>query len=340
MVKKLLLAAAAVGLIAVLPLFIHDNSYYMNILILSMIWGVMAMSWDLILGYAGVFSFGHLAFFVIGAYTSGLLGIYLGVSPWLGMLAAGMVCAVLGVLIGIPCLRLQGMYLAIVTFSLQFILPVFIVQTGPSMMENFNSGGTYGLQQIPRPELFGYTFTRMEPVPWYYLTLVVFILFAALIYWIIRSPVGLAFTALRDAEPLAKTLGIDEYKYKLMVFGISSFIAGLIGAYYGHYFTSISPATLSLEVFLIVLVMMLFGGLGMFPGAAVGAFVITIINEILRPTLEWRLVILGAIVVVTMIFMPKGLMGIPDMLQRLYRRVRSRQAKSPVSPVQTNLEEV
>jgi branched-chain amino acid transport system permease protein len=339
MVKKLILAGASIALIAILPIFIHDNAYYMNILILSMIWGVMATSWDLILGYAGVFSFGHLSFFVIGAYTSGLLGIYLGVSPWIGMVIGGLACAVLGVLIGIPCLRLQGMYLAIVTFSLQFILPVFIVQTGPSMMENFNSGGTYGLQQIPKPVLFGYTFTRMEPVPWFYLTLVVFILFLALIYWIIRSPIGLAFTALRDAEPLAKTLGVDDYKYKLMVFGISAFIAGMIGAYYGHYFGSISPATLSLEVFLIALVMMLFGGLGVFPGAVVGAFVITIVNELLRPTLEWRLVILGAIVVVTMIFMPKGLMGIPDVIQRLFRRIRRWQEDKSATPVAAGAEE-
>jgi branched-chain amino acid transport system permease protein len=168
-------------------------------------------------------------------------------------------------------------------------------------------------------------------VPWYYLTLLFFLVFVYAIYRIIRSPVGLAFIALRDAEPLAKNLGIDEYKYKLLVFGISSFIAGVMGAYYAHYFGLISPAVLSLELFLTILVMVLFGGLGVFPGAIIGAFVISFVNEALRPTLAWRLVALGAIVILVMMFMPKGMMGIPDLLGQGYRRfLKRRTAKGEV----------
>ncbi len=318
--NKSLLAIGAVVVLSILPIFFHSDSYVMNVLMLCLIWGVVAASWDLILGYASVFSFGHLSFFAIGGYTSGLLGVYLGVPPWIGMLIGGIAAAFIGILVGIPCLRLKGMYLAIVTFSIQFVLPTIIVMTGPGMIKSFNSGGTFGLQRIPPPVLFGYTFTKSELVPWYYLTLVLFLVFVYAIYRIIRSPVGLAFIALRDAEPLAKNLGIDEYRYKLLVFGISSFIAGVMGAYYAHYFAMISPATLGLEVFLIVLLMVLFGGLGVFPGAAIGAFVVTLINEALRPLLEWRLVILGAIVIFVMIFMPKGVAGIPELLGQVYRR--------------------
>ena len=319
--KSILVLLGCVAALAILPFFFHDSNYIMNILILCLIWGVVAASWDLILGYANVFSFGHLAFFIIGGYTSGLLAEYLGLSPWLGYIAGGLAAAFIGFLIGIPCLRLQGMYLAIVTFSLNFVLPTLIVFAGPGRFENFSTGGSWGLERIPSPTLFGYEFTRQEMVPWFYLTLGFFILFMSIIYLIIKSDIGLAFIALRDAEPQAKSLGVDEYKYKLLVFAISAFIAGSAGAYYAHYFGLISPASMSLDVFLIVLIMVLVGGIGVFPGAAIGAFVITIANELLRPTLEWRLVILGVIVILTMMFMPKGIMDILAAIGRLWRRI-------------------
>lgn len=308
-------------LLLILPILFHGNNRIMNILTLCLIWGVVAASWDLILGYANLFSFGHLSFFVIGGYSSGLLSEYLGLSPWIGYIAGGIAAAIIGFLIGIPCLRLQGMYLAIVTFSLNFVLPTLIVWAGPGKFENFSTGGSWGLTRIPAPSLFGYVFTRQEMVPWYYLSLVFFVLFLSIIYSIIKSNIGLAFIALRDAEPQAKSLGINEYKYKLLVFALSAFIAGSAGAYYASYFALISPASMNLDVFLIVLVMVLFGGLGVFPGAAIGAFIITIVNELLRPTLEWRLVLLGIIVILTMELMPKGVMDFLAILGRLVRRI-------------------
>ncbi|MCJ7625216.1 MAG: branched-chain amino acid ABC transporter permease [Anaerolineaceae bacterium] len=329
--KRILIAVGTLVVLAILPLFFRTSNYIMNILILCLIWSVMAASWDLILGYANVFSFGHMSFLIIGGYTSGLLAEYVGLSPWLGYIAGGLAAALIGFLIGIPCLRLQGMYLAIVTFSLQFVLPTLIVYAGPGKFENFSTGGSWGLERIPSPSLFGYVFSRQELVPWYYLSLAFFVLFISIIYIIIKSPVGLAFVALRDAEPQAKSLGIDEYKYKLLVFAISAFIAGATGAYYAHYFGLISPASMSLDIFLIVLIMVLFGGLGVFPGAAIGAFIITIMNEVLRPSLEWRLVILGAIVILTMMFMPKGMMDIFAALKRLVWRTNKREQKIPTS---------
>jgi branched-chain amino acid transport system permease protein len=327
--NKILVAVGAFVFLAALPIFFHSSNYIMNILILCLIWGVMAASWDLILGIANVFSFGHLSFFIIGGYTSGLLAEYMGLSPWLGYIAGGIAAAFIGFLIGIPCLRLQGMYLAIVTFSLNFVLPTLIVWAGPGKFENFSTGGSWGLERIPSPNLFGYVFSRHELVPWYFLTLVFFTVFMAIIYYVIKSSVGLAFVALRDAEPQAKSLGVDEYKYKLLVFAISAFIAGATGAYYAHYFGLISPASMSLDVFLIVLIMVLFGGLGVFPGAAIGAFIITIVNELLRPTLEWRLVILGGIVILTMMLMPKGIMDILAAISKLFQRIFGGKPPSP-----------
>ncbi len=327
--SKILRTIFVLAVLAMLPIFFKSNPYVMNVLILCLIWGVLAASWDLILGYANLFSFGQMAFFVIGGYTSGLLAKYAGLSPWLGFLAAGIVTAMIGFLIGIPCLRLQGFYLAIVTFSLNFILPVLIVWAGPGKFDNFSTGGSWGIMGLPAPTLFGYTFARADSVPYFYLTLVFFILFMGIIYYTIKSTVGLAFIALRDSEPQAKSLGINEYKYKLMVFAISSFIAGVAGAYYTHYFGSISPASMSLDVFLIVLIMVMFGGIGVYPGATIGAFIITIINELLRPTLNWRLVILGAIVILTMMFMPKGVMDIVPTFRKILRKIRTTKHEKP-----------
>jgi branched-chain amino acid transport system permease protein len=323
--KRIVLPVAVLIVLGILPLFYGNDRYIMNILILCMIWGVVASSWDLIVGYANIFAFGQLAFFVVGGYTSGLLSKWLGISPWLGMLCGGLAAAFVGLLIGLPCLRLRGMYLAMVTFSVQSILPTFIIWAGPLRFEKWHTGGSYGLQAIPAFTLFGYTFVKAHLIPWYYLTMAWFVIALVAIYLVIRSPIGLAFVALRDSEPLAKTVGVDEYRYKLLVFAISSLIAGMTGAFYAHYFAAISPNNLSLETFLIGLVMVLLGGLGVFPGAAIGAFVVTILNELLRPTQDWRLVILGALVVLTMLFMPKGLMGIPEVIRKLYRRLKSPQ---------------
>ena len=316
--KNIIASFSVLIILALLPLVLQQSRYYMNILTLCLIWSVVAASWDLIIGYAFVFSFGHLSFFMIGGYTSGLLAKYLNISVWLGWLIGGIANALLGVLIGLPCLRLKGMYLAIVTFSLQFALPVFLVWAGPGRFENFSTGGTWGLVDIPAPQLFGYMFNRDFPVPYYYLTLAFFIIFVLLIYLIIASPIGLAFIALRDSEPLAKSLGVDEYKYKLLVFAISAGIAGIAGAYYASYFGVISPASISLDAFLIVLLMVMLGGMGVFPGAILGAFTITILNEILRPTSNWRLILLGSFVIVVMTVLPKGIMDLPGFARRLY----------------------
>lgn len=321
---KALLAIGGLVVLAILPVFFHADAYIMGVLTLCFIWSIVAASWDLIVGYASVFSFGHLAFFVIGGYTSGLLAVYLGVSPWIGMLAGGMVCTLISVLIGILCLRLQGMYMGMVTFSIQFVLPTLVVWAGPGRFESFSTGGSFGLHRIPSLHILGYAFSKSELVPSYYLALALFVLFISAIYGVIRSQVGLAFVALRDAEDLARSIGVDERKYKLVAFGISALIAGIVGGFYAHYYGTVSTALLSLDVFLLAFMMVLLGGLGAFPGAVLGAFVITILNELLRPALLWRYIILGAIVILTMICIPDGLMGVPELSSKVLSTLRRR----------------
>jgi len=314
MPKSLYLPVGAIVVLCLLPVGLGDNTRIMNILTLCLIWGVVAAAWDLSVGYARVFSFGQIAFFAIGGYTLAMMTTYLGISPPVAILAGGGLAAIVGILIGLPCLRLTGIYVAIVTFGIHLVLPTLITQARDY------TGGNFGLFGFAPLQLWGYTLSPHEAVPSYYAILGISILLLFAIYKIINSSIGLAFMALRDSEPFAKSLGISGYRYKLIVFGISAFITGLIGAIYASYLGMVSPQILGVDTFLMALIMLMLGGLGRFPGAVIGAFTVTLASEFLRPAGLLRFVILGAIVIVVMIFMPQGLMGIPDNIRSFIRR--------------------
>ncbi len=318
--KKSLFFLVALLVLSLLPLALGDNRTIMHLLILSFIWAVVAASWDLILGYARVISFAHIAFFGLGGYATAMLTQHLGITPWLGILAGGGVALATGLLIALPCLRLRGMYVGMATFAVHLVLPVLVKAGRP-----IGTGGSWGLFDIPPLYVGGYTFSRLELVPWYYLAFGLFALFLFVIYRIINSPIGLAFMALRDSEPFAKSLGIDDYKSMIIVFGISAFMAGIMGAFYVHYMDVVGPVIFSLENFLLAFVMIMLGGMAAFPGAAIAAFIVVFLNNALFPLMGFRLVVLGAIVVAVMIGLPRGLMEIPEAINRLIRRTRGKQ---------------
>ena len=306
-------------LLSLLPLAIGDNRTIMHLLILCFIWGVVASAWDLILGYARVLSFGQIAFFAIGGYASAILTQQLGISPYLGILAGGGVALAVGILIGLPCLKLRGIYVSMVTFAVHLVLPTIMI-AGTAI----GTGGSWGLTGLAPLYVGAYTFSKLELVPWYYAAFGIFSLSLFAIYKVINSPIGRAFMALRDSESFAKSLGINEYRYLLMVFGISAFITGIMGAFYVHYMAAITPAIYRLENFLLALVMLMLGGTVRFPGAVIGAFVVTFINYNLLPLGGLRLVILGTIVVSVMMALPQGLVGIPDVVNRFRARRASK----------------
>jgi branched-chain amino acid transport system permease protein len=291
------------AVLLLLPTYFHSDSYIMHILILCLIYGVVAVAWDFMMGYAGIFTFGQFAFFAIGAYASGMLTLNLGIPPPLGILLAGLIAAGVGMVIGLPCLRLKGAYIALVTFALHLILVPLI---NSDLGRAIGTGGTVGLLNIPT---LAAGFSVAAKVPWYYTLLGVAFLSFFIVYKVSHSSIGLAFVSLRDSESLAKSLGVDAYKHKLMVFGISSFLTGMIGAFYAHYTGIVSTRILGLDIFLMVMVMLVVGGMGKFPGAAIGAFIVTFLNEGLRPLGEFRLFIFGAIVVLVIVLVPEGLMG-------------------------------
>ena len=312
--RKNALVLGVVLVLGLLPIAFQGDARVLNILSACLMWGVVAAAWDLSIGYANVWSFGHIAFFVIGGYTSALTGLYLGIPPEAAIPLGGVVAAIVGILIALPCLRLHGIYIAMVTFGIHLVLPTFI-QWGRDI-----TNGYMGISGFAPLQLGQYTFSSSIPLPSYYFILGISILLFFIIYRIINSSVGLAFVALRDSEPFAKSLGVNEYRSKLTVFAISAFIAGLMGAVYTSFYGTITPAVLEVSTFLMALIMLMLGGLGRFPGAIIGAFIIIGLSEALRPLLLLRFVILGAIVIAVMISMPQGLMGLPETIRSFIRR--------------------
>jgi len=306
MSRDLKLLLSVYGVFAILPALLHSNQGIMHILIIIMIWAIVAGHWDLIMGYAGVFTFANVGIFVIGAYASVMLSMQLGISPWLGMLAGGIIAASVGVVISLPCLRLKGAYVALLTFALHLILGPFLRS---ELGRAIGTGGSSGIFNIPPLSVGGYTFLPLELVPWFYVTLGISLVSLLVIYRIIHSRWGLGFTAIRDSETLAESAGVDIYRHKLILFGITSFFTGLAGGLYAYYTGVLSPNILGLDLFLMLLVMQVVGGMGMFPGALLGTIIITFSDAGLRAVGVYRLVILGALVLILVVFAPRGIMG-------------------------------
>ena len=255
---------------------------------------------------------------MIGAYASAILTR----TPRLGILAGGLITGVFGLLAAIPCLRLKSSYVALVTFAVHMILEPFL-KSEPGRA--IGTGGPQGILNIPPLKLFGYTYDTMELVPWFYTVFVIALISFLIIYRVIHSNWGLAFIAIRDSEPFAASIGIDGFKYKLGVFGLSSFLTGMIGAVYAHYVGMLSHRLLGLDLFLILMVILVLGGIGRFPGALIGSFITVFISEWLRPLETYRNVVFGATVVLLVIFMRQGVTGLlfptdaPGLLARLGR---------------------
>ena len=295
------------GIFSILPIFLHSNQSIMHILIMIMIWAIVASHWGFIMGHAGIFTFGNVAIYIIGAYTSAILTIQFGISPWLGILAGGVIAAGVGLGISLPCLRLKGAYVALLTFALHMVLKPFL-QT--DVGRAIGTGGAQGLLTIPTLSVGGYSFSALEPVPWFYVALGISLASLFTIYKIIHSHWGLAFTAIHDSETLAESAGVDVYRHKAMVFAVTSLFTGLAGALYAHYTGVLSPRLLGLDLFLLLMVTLVIGGIRVFPGPLLGTIIVAFADAGLRALGVYRLVIFGAIVVILVVLAPQGIMGI------------------------------
>jgi len=282
--------------------------YLIHILIITGIYTILTLSLNLIVGFTGLAALGHIAFACIGAYTSSLLALNFGFSPWLGMLIGAILASFLGLIIGYPSIRLKGDYLALATFGFGIIIY--------SVAKNWVSltRGPMGLPGIPQFSILGYGFSNL----WSYLILIV--LFVALTYFFLRnitnSPFGRILKGIREDEILVQSLGKNVNKYKLISFVVGAFFAGIAGSFYAHYITFIDPSSFGPMESITVLLMVVFGGMASLPGSFIGASVLVIFPELLRflglpssVAAPLRQMIYGLLLVALMILRPQGLIG-------------------------------
>jgi branched-chain amino acid transport system permease protein len=261
------------------------------------------MGLNLTLGYAGQVSLAQGAFVGIGAYTTALL-MHAGVPYPIAFIAAGLMCFSIGWVLGYPALRVQHHYLAFVTLA--FTTLVFLVLRN----EEWLTGGTYGLSGISRPVLFGWT--TNSSLRFYYFSLGVLAVLAAGTWWMLRSPWGRAFIALRENPIRAMSLGLDTRRYTLMAFAIGSSIGGLSGAVFAPLVQYIEPLSFALNLSLNLLLMVIVGGSGYFFGPFVGALVAVLLPEWLRFIQGYYLVFYAVLVMVMMAFCPTGILGLAE----------------------------
>jgi branched-chain amino acid transport system permease protein len=285
--------------------------HYTDIMIFAGIYSLITIGLSLLMGYAGQISVGHAAFYGIGAYVSGILTARYGLNPWICMLAGVSVTGAVALMVGAPCLKLKGHYLAMATLAFGII--IFIVFNEEAEW----TGGPDGMSGIPGLSIFGFEFDTVEK----YFYLVWGFVFAAFIFSvnIIQSGAGRALRAIHSSETAANAMGVNVSGYKILVFVYSAVLASLAGSLYAHYLNFINPATFDLFFSIKLLIMISLGGMHSLWGAVIGAGIITFLNyEWLHYFEEFEVIVYGAILLVVVIFLPDGLAGIPDMLKKRF----------------------
>ncbi len=312
--RNVVLAFLALAALLVAPHFL--KSYGLYLLTYWLVFILATMGLNLTVGYAGQKSLGHAAFFGIGAYTVAIM-MKAGLSFWLGLPAAALLCFLVGLALGFPALRVQTIYLAFATLG--FNTAAWLVMRN----EEWLTGGTFGINNIARPSLFGMSLDGS--LAYYHFTLGMTIIFAALLWGLLRSPWGKAFTALRDNPIRAESLGVDIRGYTLLSFAIGAAYAGIAGALFASLVQFIDPAPFTVGSSIMMYLMVVVGGPGYFLGPVLGAAVGVVLPEWLRFAQAWYLFVFGTAVVLLMIWLPDGLLSIPD---RLRARREAREASA------------
>ena len=305
MSRTQLIVALALGavLLAVPPLL---KNYGVYLFTMWLVFVIATMGLNLTIGYAGQKSLGHAAFFGIGAYTVAIV-MKAGFSFWLGLPLAMAGCFVIGLVVGFPALRVQAIYLAFATLG--FNTAVWLVMRN----EEWLTGGSFGINNIARPGLFGLSLNGA--LPYYYFVLGVALVMGAALWKLLASPWGKAFTALRDNPIRAESLGIHVQAYTLLSFAIGAVYAGVAGALFASLVEFIEPAPFTVGASIMMYLMVVVGGAGYFFGPLVGAAVGLLLPEWLRFAQAWYLALFGTAVVLLMLWLPDGLLSIPDRLQ-------------------------
>lgn len=291
---------------------IFPGRYAMQVITMSCIFAIATLSLNLITGYTGQVSLAHAGFFAIGAYGVALLT-KAGFPFWLALFLAALLTAAVSFLVGLPTLRTRGSYFAIASLCFGVIVSV-VAGSWRSL-----TGGYTGITGIPLPGPiflpFAGEITFQSKIAQYYLVLAFLIFTYFIIYRIVNSPLGLSFMAARNNETLAGSVGISTFAAKLLSFVVASFFAGIAGGIYASLLRSISPEVASYELTFSWLVSLLLGGLGTMAGPVIGSLAVSALMEYLQSLVEYRPLIFGAVLVIAIIYFPRGIMGEAEKLR-------------------------
>ena len=307
-----LLIAGAALVFLLMPLVL--NGYLRHLAILGMLFAVAASNWDLTLGYAGVFNFAHIAFFGLGAYTSGILSVKLGVSPWLGILAGIVVAVAVSAIVSVPAIRLRGIYVALLTFAFSQLVLLIILS------QHEITGGLQGLVGVPNLTVGTFNF-RDSRVAYFYLCGGLLLASTIFLRRVVNSDLGLSLVALRDFEEYAISRGVPLARQRFLAFVFSAMFTGAAGAVFSHYLIVASPEFFGFSYAVLFLSMILVGGSSTIYGPIVAGILLTIISELLSGLGPVRFMIVAVIIILTMRFFPQGIWGL--VRQFSYWSVRS-----------------
>ena len=301
-------ALGSIALLTCLPMLL--SVHQMHVAIQILLFAYLSLSWNILGGFTGQLSFGHALFMAVGAYTSTILLLRTGLSPWIGMIAGGVLAALLGLFIGYLSFRyrIKGTYFALVTLAFTEVGRIVALNTEAV-------GGAMGLY-IPIQTNEPWQLKLVDKSHYYYVTLGFLVLAMAVTAWIERSAIGHRLIAIRENEDAAQALGINLMRYKLLATALSAFLAALGGTLYAHYVTFIDPNTLlNMNMALEITIYAIVGGIGTLFGPLLGAAFLVPVAELVRTTFGQsyagvHLVVYGAVLIAVILFAPDGFIGL------------------------------
>jgi branched-chain amino acid transport system permease protein len=299
-----------------------SSMYQTNIMITALMYVVLGLGLNIVVGLGGLLHLGYVAFYAVGAYSYALLNHHFGLNFWICLPIGAGLATVFGILIGIPVLRLRGDYLAIVTLAFAEIVRI--------VLENWNefSFGPSGIANIPRPGFFGVKMNLPQATIYiYFLMLVLVVLTIFVVYRLENSRLGRAWVAMREDDIACQAMGINVTHAKVTSFALGATWAGLAGVMFAAKTTFINPASFTIWESIIILCIVVLGGMGSIFGVMVGAFILILLPEYLRAFSEYRMIMFGVIMVIMMVFRPGGIVG---SRRKIYRFTSRRHAAAGV----------
>ena len=324
-ISRLALVVAAVVLAALVAFpFVFTGPFPLHVMIVTFMFATLAVAWNIMGGYAGMFSFGQAAFFGIGAYTSSYLFVTHGVSPWLGLVAGGLASALVAAAIGYPCSNLRGHYFAIASIAFAEIVRVHfnnwkLVGAAEGLTIPMSKGGFLQFQ------------FHHGKAPYYFIALAFLLVSLVISWWVARSRMGYYFRAIKESHELAMVLGISFVRYRLAAIMISAFISAAAGTLYAQYILYLDPeSVLVLSISVQVVLIAMLGGAGSVFGPAIGAAILVPLSELTRVSLGHKgtgvdMMIYGALITLISVYQPRGVWGL------LTGRIGPRAPPAPVA---------